>query len=128
MRGRLRHLEQVLEEKLVVEGPKIAKQEALRAAKASLDGKARQAAAQVRRQLKVTKDCPYCGAALGSDRHADHIYPVALGGQSRSDNMVYVCSACNARKRDKTLRQFIADEGLDRNCVEARLHTLGKRF
>ena len=126
--ARLHQLEQALEERLRRDGPKIARAERLKAAAAAHDGATRTLAGSVRAQLRVTRECPYCGGALGAEPHADHIYPVALGGQSRLDNMVLVCAECNRRKRDRTLRAFIEEARLDRTRVEARLARLGKTF
>jgi 5-methylcytosine-specific restriction endonuclease McrA len=49
-------------------------------------------------------ECPYCFAPIGSSPHADHIYPIAKGGESRVKNMVYVCKKCNLNKRDMSNR------------------------
>jgi 5-methylcytosine-specific restriction endonuclease McrA len=72
-------------------------------------------------------DCPYCGSELGQKPHADHINPVAYGGLSVSENMVYVCASCNLRKKDLTLQEFIRAANLERDAVEQRLMRLGKR-
>lgn len=78
--------------------------------------------------LSRDHECPYCGGHLGELPHADHIYPVVLGGLSRVANMVYVCAACNLRKKDMTLSEFIEATGLERDVVEQRLKKLGKQF
>ncbi len=72
--------------------------------------------------------CPYCYKALGADPHADHIYPVSKGGLSVVENMVMVCSSCNLKKTNLTLREFIGKYRLDREEIERRLDELGKRF
>jgi len=72
--------------------------------------------------------CPYCYQTLGEDPHADHIYPVSKGGLSVVENMVMVCSPCNLKKKDLTLREFIGKFRLDREEIERRLDELGKRF
>jgi 5-methylcytosine-specific restriction endonuclease McrA len=83
---------------------------------------------QIRDQLMVLAVCPYCGGPLGDEPHADHIHPVCLGGLSMADNMVYVCAKCNSKKHDRTLREFLFSEGLNRGEVEERLAKLRKRF
>jgi hypothetical protein len=101
------------------------------AAAAHLD-KTRELAATVKRQLRdqaaIVQVCPYCANPLGDDAEADHIHPVCLGGFSTPENMVYVCAKCNGTKHDRTLREFILSEGLNRDEVEERLTKLGKRF
>lgn len=72
--------------------------------------------------------CPYCGNAMGDTPHADHIYPISKGGLSTIQNMVLVCSECNLRKSDITLREFINRRSLSRNTVEQNLETLKKTF
>lgn len=95
-------------------------------------GKTRQLAQTVRRNIEQQRAllsiCPYCGSALGEDPEADHIYPVARGGLSTKENMVFVCSSCNGKKRDKTIREFIRTMDFDYYMVEQRLELLGKRF
>jgi 5-methylcytosine-specific restriction endonuclease McrA len=78
--------------------------------------------------LRRDHDCPYCGGDLGQEPHADHIIPVAYGGLSVSTNMVYVCAACNLKKGDLTLQEFIQAADLERDAVEQRLRSLGKRL
>lgn len=94
--------------------------------------KSRELAVSVKRELleqkRVLPFCPYCVGALGPDPHCDHIRPVALGGLSTQDNMVYVCADCNRRKRDLTLTQFIKKHGLNRESIEKHLDDLGKIY
>jgi 5-methylcytosine-specific restriction endonuclease McrA len=85
-------------------------------------------AGEVKSRLQLDHDCPYCGAVLGADKHADHIHPISKGGLSSEVNMVWVCGACNLRKGSMTLAAFIKKFRLDRNVIEARLETLGKEF
>lgn len=78
-------------------------------------------------QLRNLSSCPYCNGELHKgNAHQDHIHPVSKGGLSISENLVYVCSACNLKKRDKTLRVFLRDENLDLSAVFSRLDILGK--
>lgn len=112
-------------------GRKRRKKEALielRAAAASNSTESRKIASTVKRKLIRQPWCPYCGGDLGTNPHADHIYPVCKGGRSVPRNMVYVCSDCNTLKLDLTLSGFILKYGLDRSAVECRLKELGKEF
>ena len=95
---------------------------------AQSDREKRLLGAEVRRKLNRSDECPYCGGALGSDPHADHIYPLSRGGHGVSTNMVMVCSPCNLKKSSLTLREFIIKFKLDRDEIESRLEALGKRF
>lgn len=104
------------------------KQRAIKARVAKADGKTRELAASVKLRLPQDHICPYCGNDLGDNPHADHIYPVSRGGLSTLANMVYVCADCNAKKRDRTLRMFIEEFGLDRGAIEKRLNDLDKEF
>ena len=50
--------------------------------------------------------CQYCGAQPGIEELTlDHVVPRAQGGQSRWDNCVLACMACNKRKADRTPEQ-----------------------
>lgn len=95
---------------------------------ASAAGTSRNLAASIKRKLVKGHPCPYCGKSLGSDFHADHIYPVIKGGLSTIQNMVNVCSSCNLAKGDLTLSAFIRKLDLNRNEIESRLENLGKEF
>jgi chromosome segregation ATPase len=79
-------------------------------------------------QEALLSGCPYCGTNMGNIPHADHIYPVAKGGLSTIKNMVLVCSTCNLKKSDRTLREFIVRNGLKRDFVEENLKLLKKHF
>ncbi|MDA7506634.1 HNH endonuclease, partial [Akkermansiaceae bacterium] len=92
---------------------------------ASAAGTSRNLAASIKRKLVKGHPCPYCGKSLGSDFHADHIYPVIKGGLSTIQNMVNVCSSCNLAKGDLTLSAFIKKLDLNRNEIESRLENLG---
>jgi len=74
------------------------------------------------------QDCPYCGGSVGESPHADHIYPVSKGGLSIDVNIVIVCAKCNLRKKDLTLREFIAKFSMNRDEIEKRLEEQGKSF
>jgi 5-methylcytosine-specific restriction endonuclease McrA len=50
--------------------------------------------------------CQYCGEQPGSEELTiDHVVPRAQGGESRWDNCVLACVACNARKGARTPEQ-----------------------
>ena len=83
---------------------------------------------KLNKQLALLNCCPYCAKGLSSDAHLDHIYPVSKGGLSRPANLIFVCSACNVKKRDSTLRSFIEETGLDTIAIHERLTSLGKDF
>lgn len=110
-------------------GEKKARVEAMAAAHT---GKTRQLAQSIRRNIEHQRAllpiCPYCGLALNLTPHADHIYPVARGGLSTAENMVFVCATCNSSKRDMTLREFVKLMGFDQSAIDERLEYLGKRF
>jgi len=92
-------------------------------------GKTRAVASVRKRKLKKSADCPYCGQLFGSDAGvADHIYPVARGGLSVADNMVYICTPCNQKKSERTLNEYIYKYRLDMSAIHKRLSKLGKRF
>ena len=100
----------------------------LRAAAALNAIETRQVGATVRRKLVRQPWCPYCGGSLGSDPHADHIYPVSKGGRSVPKNMVYACARCNSMKKNLTLTGFVRKFSLDRATIEGRLEQLNKEF
>lgn len=101
---------------------------AVKAKAAALDEASRELASQVKKKLTVQTHCPYCGSKLGVEMHADHIYPLSKGGLSVSSNMVFVCIACNMKKRDMTLNAFIKRFNMVRADVEKRLDQLGKEY
>jgi len=50
--------------------------------------------------------CQYCGRQPGSEELTlDHVIPRAQGGESRWENCVLACLACNKRKADRTPQQ-----------------------
>jgi 5-methylcytosine-specific restriction endonuclease McrA len=50
--------------------------------------------------------CQYCGVQPGSeDLTLDHVVPRSQGGESRWDNCVLACLACNKHKADRTPEQ-----------------------
>lgn len=93
---------------------------------AALDGKSRSNARSVADTIPKTKWCPYCGGPLGTEPHADHIYPVSKGGLSIKENIVWCCSQCNLRKSDKGLTSFLSEIGAEIGPVLEKLKKLGK--
>lgn len=85
---------------------------------------------KIKHQLREYPNCPYCGRPLdiSPQAHADHIYPLALGGLSTAKNMVFVCEDCNQKKKTRTLREFIKEFGLDEHFVNRNLEQLRKKF
>lgn len=95
---------------------------------ASLDKNNRGRAKTVLKVLTITENCPYCGKIIGDNPHADHINPISSGGLSSLENMVYVCSACNNKKGEKGLLEFIITNNHDINRVYHTLKSLGKKI
>ncbi len=108
------------------------KRKLLEAAAAAHFGRTREKADAIKHnlsgQVNIYPNCPYCDGVLGEQPHADHIFPVSRGGLSTPDNLVLVCDICNSKKTNKTLREFIISENLDRTRIERVLIMLGKRF
>lgn len=107
-------------------------QSRIKAMAAAHAGKTRQLAQTIRRKIETQRRllpvCPYCGQDLGETPHADHIYPVAHGGLSTEDNMVFICERCNTKKGQMTLREFAREHRLSMQSIEGRLESLRKRF
>jgi 5-methylcytosine-specific restriction endonuclease McrA len=103
-----------------------------RAIIASYKNKSREVANNIKRDLKnklnCSDCCPYCSREIGEVPHCDHIYPVSRGGLSTTENMIYICSDCNKKKNDLTLREFILKFNLNREEIEETLKKLKKRF
>lgn len=45
--------------------------------------------------------CMQCGAALGKNFHADHVFAFSKGGATVTNNGQALCKACNLRKGNK---------------------------
>jgi hypothetical protein len=111
-----------------IAGIKNSKQQSiLNKASENIDRK-RKIASNIKKHLIKNEFCPYCDSHLYENIHADHIYPVAKGGESTVKNMVYVCIDCNSKKSDMTLQQFIKKYDLNRNKIEKNLEEMGKDF
>ena len=83
----------------------------------------------VKKLLDNNGYCPYCFNDFGdSDIHTDHIYPLSKGGLETISNLVLVCSSCNQKKSDLTLREFIKINLLNRERIETELEKQGKKF
>lgn len=109
------------------------KTDAVTAKAAALEGAQRQVATSIKRKIKKQLDilsgCPYCERDMTlATAHADHIYPVSKGGLSTIKNMVFICTDCNAKKRDLTLRNFLMQRGLKDMTVYSNLELLEKDF
>ncbi|MDA9707978.1 HNH endonuclease [Alphaproteobacteria bacterium] len=69
-------------------------------------------------QIAKWNGCPYCFKVMNpSDAQLDHIYPVAKGGKTAKENLVYVCSKCNRKKGKLTLNKFISKYRLEQEKV-----------
>lgn len=55
--------------------------------------------------------CVYCGGQFApSALTVDHVQPLARGGDHSGGNVVTACGACNLRKGDRRLAEFLLDE------------------
>ena len=71
----------------------------------------RDLASRLRKRIAAYDICPYCADPIGTSGHVDHIYPVAKGGRSNVENLLWVCAPCNHKKGDLTLGRFCAKFG-----------------
>src|SRR5690625_1986279 len=79
--------------------------------------------------------CAFCGKSglkMSSSRAdkrgaIDHIYPINKGGTNDYDNLQLLCTECNARKRDKTMDEFVEymrrRRETDEMCERSEEHT-----
>jgi hypothetical protein len=93
---------------------------------AATEDKTRDAAREISDIINKTRECPYCGMALGDKPHLDHIYPISKGGLSIRENLVWCCALCNLRKSDSGLIAFLHATGFDLATVFNRLKAMGK--
>lgn len=56
--------------------------------------------------------CAYCRQKLGKSYHADHIIPLALGGNGGRKNFQLTCAPCNLQKGPKHPLDFARRRGL----------------
>jgi 5-methylcytosine-specific restriction endonuclease McrA len=120
-------LNKICEKILLIENRE-ARQQSLKNKAAENTKTKRKIANGVKKNLADNDECPYCGCELTTFFHADHIYPVAKGGESTKRNMVLVCVDCNSKKSSLTLQAFIKKYNLNRDKIENRLEALGKDF
>jgi 5-methylcytosine-specific restriction endonuclease McrA len=103
--------------------------EELKVRAAANESDIRKIAESVKDKLFISDVCPYCGLTMSAGNfHADHIYPVSKGGQSRVSNMVLCCSECNLKKKALTVREFALKYRMDRAEIERRLEMQNKTF
>ena len=65
--------------------------------------------------------CAYCGAK--GELQADHVIPLARGGDNSVDNCVPACASCNSRKHLLSESEFIARMRRDGRRVRARMRS-----
>lgn len=54
--------------------------------------------------------CHWCGTKVAGNRvHFDHIIPLSSGGPHSIDNLCASCEGCNCSKKDKSLRDWMAN-------------------
>ena len=59
-------------------------------------------------QLRGRENCYYCGREIPKKNITlDHIYPQEFGGPSITDNLLPVCSSCNAKKGNMNLDEYV---------------------
>jgi 5-methylcytosine-specific restriction endonuclease McrA len=125
------HKDEALHSKLQELQDEVSEHELEKAAAAAHWGDIRKTAPLVRSRIEKEvaggSNCPYCGDGLGANWHADHIYPVKLGGLSSIQNMVAVCIDCNLKKGDRTLAEFAQRYQLDLLEISARLRMMDRR-
>lgn len=74
-------------------------------------------------------DCPYCFCTFKTTAMVlDHIYPVSEGGLDTPKNTVLVCTTCNQKKSNLTLRSFAKKFNLNFERICSSLDKLGKKY
>ncbi len=69
-------------------------------------------AQDILRMMKMQKyKCAYCHASILSNKHVDHIMPIALGGGNDISNIQILCATCNLRKGAKDPIKFRQEAG-----------------
>jgi 5-methylcytosine-specific restriction enzyme A len=62
--------------------------------------------------LCQTSKCYYCSLQLTPEiATMDHIIPISSGGKSTRGNVVACCKECNNRKKDKSVIDFVLENG-----------------
>ena len=61
---------------------------------------------------KKLDDCNYTCAICGKHGKMaiDHIFPISRGGGQNIDNLQPLCHSCNAKKRNKTMEEFMKNQ------------------
>jgi 5-methylcytosine-specific restriction endonuclease McrA len=59
--------------------------------------------------------CVYCGECFeASELSVDHVQPRMRGGDHSGGNLVTACTACNTKKGQRSLRDFLAESEVAR--------------
>lgn len=72
--------------------------------------------------LKWRHRCAYCDAN-SVPLELDHVHPRSQGGSNRVSNLVAACTACNQRKRNQDVREFLKDDPTRLTRILAQLKT-----
>ena len=73
-----------------------------------------------------TKKCEYCGI-LYKNLTIDHIVPVVKKGTNDINNLAFVCSKCNASKKDKDIIEWAKEKNIElSNEILKRIKTYKK--
>ena len=128
-RKKLNDLESVFEEKEKL--MRRAKERERTAKISAFDNNARVGSQTIKtdllKKVKGRKKCVYCNKMIPkNDLVLDHIHPVAKGGLSTPQNSILVCSSCNSKKRDLTLRAYCKKYKKDFENISTALERQGK--
>ena len=68
--------------------------------------------------------CPYCSVyyTKQNPKTLDHLEPIALGGKHSASNVIVCCHACNIKKKDKPLADWLLT--LPQDNLEAIAHLI----
>jgi 5-methylcytosine-specific restriction endonuclease McrA len=72
--------------------------------------------------LKWQHACAYCGVS-GVPLELDHVVPRSRGGSDRESNRVPACHACNQRKGNQSIQEFLQDRPAVLQRIQAHLKT-----
>lgn len=59
---------------------------------------------------KYNHTCIYCGTRPAVQGTIEHIVPRSMGGSDRVDNLAWACYACNQKRSNQPLAQFVGAE------------------